>query len=651
MQFSSPIAEEIFGTAIRCLMTSRYEEAQKLFTECGMPQYVQIAKANRMLEEIVVRRTVSSYIDENTPISELSVNMILEGDGKPFSTLILLLISPLGMSAAQYDTILSGIFYDIKEHPVHLQQHILAWCHYVSAIINMRKLAHLKNYQHEVEMGYTIAASSLGSFSRNYEITLEATITSHIYTFKGLALALPSTTLRQLSSGLESTYLCNGKYYHFVIEKLRDQTALSAPEARALCISAIAMSDIPLLQKTLLWLGDIFPDANAMCVANMRASYYEGTEVTYTDHLDAGGFDTVSEFIVDGKISKFKSTIKYLPIRTYDLKNFEILDPSGTIIHNGALIIDSYANGKINFDQSISSQEGAWLHTKLQYNGPLIFQDDISVILKLPSNNLPEDLGDDVLLFPDNFPTLRNHAHWLLDGLPRIQAAMQSRSPDCRLVFLDQITPFQADTLEKIGINLDRIFVISNVPHPIKVNAATVVMPHALNIWQRGGSAFALPPSAIEGIRAALFPQSDDAPRPSKRIYMSRKTRSVINEEDISQILDEKGFETIDVFGKDLETHLDAFKDADLFVSPGGAGLANMLFMPRGSTVIALYGEFFIGYLYAQLADILGIHYITILGHPKTFSTHDKDFAISLDDLNMALEMYESRQQTPGLAV
>ena len=99
------------------------------------------------------------------------------------------------------------------------------------------------------------------------------------------------------------------------------------------------------------------------------------------------------------------------------------------------------------------------------------------------------------------------------------------------------------------------------------------------------------------------------------RIYISRKfsgTRKIINEEEIYAFLKKYGFSRVFLDDLSFEEKLSYFKNSEIVVGPKGAGLANCMFMPEGSTLLVLSPGDFEDPFFYDLASHANVKYAEI---------------------------------------
>lgn len=82
----------------------------------------------------------------------------------------------------------------------------------------------------------------------------------------------------------------------------------------------------------------------------------------------------------------------------------------------------------------------------------------------------------------------------------------------------------------------------------------------------------------------------------NSRIYISRRkaSRGPTNELEVERELEKLGFEILFPENLDFARQVEVFSNASVLVAPHGAGLTNMLFMPKGGTLIEVFNAGFV---------------------------------------------------------
>jgi hypothetical protein len=116
----------------------------------------------------------------------------------------------------------------------------------------------------------------------------------------------------------------------------------------------------------------------------------------------------------------------------------------------------------------------------------------------------------------------------------------------------------------------------------------------------------------MRAVRRRLGLERARRPRPWRRLFVSRRDatkRRIANEAALLTALRPLGFEPIVPGGLTFAEQVTMFSSAELVVGPHGAGLANALFMPRGSAVLELHHTSFRRPYYRRLAQTLALQY------------------------------------------
>ncbi len=179
-----------------------------------------------------------------------------------------------------------------------------------------------------------------------------------------------------------------------------------------------------------------------------------------------------------------------------------------------------------------------------------------------------------------------NYGHWLIESLPRIAMikGMMDIS-ECRFVVQHDrggISQVYLDSLATMGVRPDQAL-FTNFD---KYKFERLVYPAPLTVqpWIKA-------PAAITALEK-LVASGTDGP---KLVYVSRnKTskRRLLNEDDFLPILRHMGFVIVYPETMTFAEQISAFSRVRLVVGNLGAGLSNIVFAPRGLTLIALTTQF-----------------------------------------------------------
>jgi hypothetical protein len=175
-----------------------------------------------------------------------------------------------------------------------------------------------------------------------------------------------------------------------------------------------------------------------------------------------------------------------------------------------------------------------------------------------------------------------NFGHWTFDVLTRVAMLLRAGVPDdVKLLVPEPVLPFQRETLVGLGIAEDRI-----LPWDGKATRfRTVYVPTA-----RPAPPF-LFPAGVELLRE-LGAGARKADPPGRRLFVSRRqlgrTTRIANEEELIEVAEGYGF--VEVMPERLPywKQVGRFSEAEIVVGPHGSGLANAIFMARGTGLCEL---------------------------------------------------------------
>jgi hypothetical protein len=180
-----------------------------------------------------------------------------------------------------------------------------------------------------------------------------------------------------------------------------------------------------------------------------------------------------------------------------------------------------------------------------------------------------------------------NYYHYLMDVVMKLGVLEQAPAvpPPDRWYASIGGPPFQRQLLELAGVPLDAV--VDAVEHP-HVRAETLVVPAPPAMSEVN------PPWAVQWLRDRLLPRVDLA-GPRQRIYVTRgpsaNNRTVVNDDEVTALLDERGFVLVDPGRLSVAEQIRTFANAEVVVATHGAALANLTFCTPGATVIELFPE------------------------------------------------------------
>ncbi|MGV3773073.1 MAG: glycosyltransferase family 61 protein [Verrucomicrobiales bacterium] len=221
-----------------------------------------------------------------------------------------------------------------------------------------------------------------------------------------------------------------------------------------------------------------------------------------------------------------------------------------------------------------------------------------------------------------------NFYHWLYESLPKA-GVVEPFKPlsEFNFVYCSLKNPFHRDSLEWLGISLDRV--ISSEEHPyIKAELLYV----AEDIRWPGVHQLGF-------LRNRLFPNLNikNGSLLSPRIYVSRskcQSRKVLNEPEVLAFLERHGFKRVFLEDLPFAEQATIFRGAKLIVAPHGAGLANVAFCDPGLTLIELFPAHLKHPLYNHLVTLLPGRHIRLEGEE---ADAESNFHVPLGALKEAM--------------
>jgi capsular polysaccharide biosynthesis protein len=247
-------------------------------------------------------------------------------------------------------------------------------------------------------------------------------------------------------------------------------------------------------------------------------------------------------------------------------------------------------------------------------------------------------------------PYTNNYFHWLIETLPRLYSLQQYGRP-VTLLMHQSLSELQQAVLAAC---LPDNVLVEYVESPGLLRLEQFILPSFLTtIWD-----FAyLPQSYLDYIRGRIFegfgmPASHIRRR---RIYISRakaEVRQVRNEIEILDILRPLGFEAHYLETLTFTEQVRLFQEAEIVISPHGAGLSNLLF--AGQIPVVEFTSRVITPVYFFLSLSLGqdYHYLypqEIAGITSRLSTadgrrysqaRDADITVDIDQLKLMISQW-----------
>ena len=175
-----------------------------------------------------------------------------------------------------------------------------------------------------------------------------------------------------------------------------------------------------------------------------------------------------------------------------------------------------------------------------------------------------------------------NYSHWLLRYLARLGVFEGNLSlDDYRFVVTSELTAWQKDSLEWLGIGDDRLV---KIPRDRFAACKELIVATQLRSEATMGM-------AASWLRKKFCPTDIDNKQATRRVYISRRDaslRKLVNEEELISALQQRGFEIVTPSELSFAGQVALFNEAGVIIGPHGAGLTNIVFAPQCCVFIEL---------------------------------------------------------------
>jgi capsular polysaccharide biosynthesis protein len=205
--------------------------------------------------------------------------------------------------------------------------------------------------------------------------------------------------------------------------------------------------------------------------------------------------------------------------------------------------------------------------------------------------------------------------HWMFDIIPRL-ALISEAGMEADLFLANTEIGYQRDTLDWLGLTQDRVLSPQTTDH---YQAEILILP---SLSEAPG-----PTIRTSRFLRETFLPADLKRRGSRRLYVTRSaatTRRVVNDAELTDLLERLGFETVVLEGRGVAAQAALFADAQIVVGPHGAGMTNAVFCPPGAALIEFTPRSrYVSVMYRDLARILDLRYRNLISDDVGFPSHD----------------------------
>jgi hypothetical protein len=263
----------------------------------------------------------------------------------------------------------------------------------------------------------------------------------------------------------------------------------------------------------------------------------------------------------------------------FDTKTFDFSTPSAADLTESAIFLSKEG---VAYDASEGALPFSFLSMPRQH---------LEVELKTTVQNVFESRRQnsishhEYVYIPALVPGYWNYYHLLIDCLPRTLLSLQTSAPAQILV-----TQFQAARLQRAQGNQ-----LSQLANVFGLRGRLEIVDGDLLHLERA----IIPKQRVRFIASVIQIFQDVGARSyegraQRRIYVSRKlttARRVINDDAVVELLRDFEFEPVYLEQMPLAQQIKLFRESNVVIGPHGAGLANIVFSPPGTTLIEFLQE------------------------------------------------------------
>ncbi|MEH7179234.1 glycosyltransferase family 61 protein [Neobacillus vireti] len=239
-----------------------------------------------------------------------------------------------------------------------------------------------------------------------------------------------------------------------------------------------------------------------------------------------------------------------------------------------------------------------------------------------------------------------NYFHWMFDVLPRLELLRKSGIAYDRIVinrgkyYHKEYCEFQDESLKLLGISKEMI---------IECQPDTHILAKQLIVSSMAGYSAHVPKNVCQFLRneflAKVKVRNESK---NKRIFISREDalhRKVLNEKEVFAVLEKYGFKMVKLSTLSFVEKIELFNQAEVIVSPHGAGLTNLIFCNPGTKVVELFTPTYLLPCFHIISNHMELDYYGLIGEvvPRDAhrSNHKDPIVIDIDKLKKTIKLAE----------
>ncbi len=226
------------------------------------------------------------------------------------------------------------------------------------------------------------------------------------------------------------------------------------------------------------------------------------------------------------------------------------------------------------------------------------------------------DPHSDALRVPLASQRMTNYCRWWLDSIGKVFVASRAalaRTED-GLPPPEPILPALSETFQQEAVAfLQPVRAITTTSEPF-VRGRSLNSP---GLCYGGGQRIGAMVADFAAFLRDVPMGAPQSPGAGRRVYISRNAarfRRVLNEDDVLPAIRALGFTVVRLEDLTLSDQIRTFRDADIIVSPHGAGLTNILFCRPGTTLVEIFPEGGVhGSAFLRTASHIGLLYYFVV--------------------------------------
>jgi tetratricopeptide (TPR) repeat protein len=233
--------------------------------------------------------------------------------------------------------------------------------------------------------------------------------------------------------------------------------------------------------------------------------------------------------------------------------------------------------------------------------------------------------------------------HWLFDVISRLDLLEKSginfEEIDYFLVNRYQRS-YEKEIMSILGIPPAKILESRHHPH---IQAKRMIVP---SVPPRGKSM--ITPWGCQFLKQKLLTCQNPTPTSSTptRLYLGRQNASyrvVLNEEEVIQFLEKKGFSSVNLETMSVVEQASLLAQAEVIVAPHGSALSNLVFCEPGTKIIELFSPMYILNYYWLICNLCGLEHYHVLGEvledEKAIAPAEKNIFVNLHQLERVMNL------------